>query len=104
MSYELIEDKDNSFYSVKITDGPYSGVVYEYGRVSLKHIEETDEAQLSYSYEVIEGDNTLEGDVDFENYIGDILSEILVEAFDTGNYKIGGNDGKSGNNNSKESD
>ena len=55
-----------------------------------------DEAPAPHDVEILEESN------DFNNHLGDILSHIIQNAFDTGNYKVGSNDKQSTNDDSAE--
>ena len=41
---------------------------------------------------LIEGDEDLSENPSFQDYIGKVLQNILEDAFDSGNYKIGNDD------------
>ena len=65
--YELIDDQ-----WVKLTEGPYQGIVYKYGRVQL--IEEDDQLRVRFEYELEDGTKL---DNEFVQYIGPILTELI---------------------------
>jgi hypothetical protein len=71
---------DNEYASIKILDGEYENTIYMYGNVNF---DETDgQAYLSFNYEILDSDldkTILEDDEDFKQYIGDILSSILIK-------------------------
>lgn len=59
---------------IELTDGPYEGIVYKYGRVNL--IEESDYLRVQFEYERLDKEpNTHE----FTQYIGPILTELIEE-------------------------
>jgi hypothetical protein len=59
---------------VELTDGPYEGIVYKYGRVNL--IEEGDYLRVQFEYERLDKQpNTHE----FTQHIGPILTELIEE-------------------------
>jgi hypothetical protein len=111
--YTFSDKGDHDQWVVRLKTGKYADTYYMYGRVQIKvpegaDLEEDDiNATLSFQYNVIEsplGVDALMEDEDFNNYIGEVLSHIIEDSFDTGNYKIGNKDGESGNDNTKESD
>ena len=62
---------------IELTDGPFQGVLYTYGKVQL--VEEQDYLRLKFSYDIID-DNEMEIDKDqFHQYIGDILQDLIYE-------------------------
>ena len=105
--YAFVEKPTSSMYSVKLKTGQWSGVIVTYGKVSLKLNEDKETATLSFQFKVDEAPpphnvEELENLNDFNNHLGDILSHIIQNAFDTGNYKLGSNDKQSTNDDSAE--
>jgi hypothetical protein len=72
-------NKDSTW--IEITSGPYSGVIYSYGKVKLD--QESVIPQLRFSFMVMNSGEfeleTLEKDQDFVKIMGDILTEIIIE-------------------------
>lgn len=105
--YAFVEKPTSELYSVKLKSGRWSGVIVSYGKVSLKVNEDKETATLSFQFKVDEAPpphdiEILEESNDFNNHLGDILSHIIQNAFDTGKYKLGSNDKQSTNNDSAE--
>lgn len=105
--YAFVEKPTSDFYSVKLKSGPWSGVIITYGKISLKVNDDKETATLSFQFKVDEAPDAhdieeLEMSADFNNHLGDILSHIIQNAFDTGKYKLGSNDKQSTNNDSAE--
>ena len=93
-SYELVPDIDTSdktaIYVVKLKVAPYDGIVIAYGKVLLTVAEDKETAKLSFKYEVIQGDKAaLNSDSTFSRLVGDVLSHLIQDAFDSGNYQLG---------------
>lgn len=76
--YKLLDEKDpQGFFYVKLTDRPYEGIIYSYGKVEL--LEEGDSLRLKFDYEIID-DNSIDVDEQaFKQEIGDILVEMIEE-------------------------
>ena len=81
VKYELIEH-ENSFHenhwSVKLENGEYEGVVYQYDTVSFS--EESGDVVLSFNTITLENPN--EKDLkteEFENIIGSILTDVIEQ-------------------------
>jgi hypothetical protein len=79
--YSFPED-DPEHVHIELLTGPYMGVVFKYDKV--KFVEENEEMYLQFSYSVIQYKNSkqLEADVDFKNYIGELLVEIMSKNMD----------------------
>ena len=60
---------------IRITDGEYEGVTYQYG--TIKFIEEGDNVRCNFTYNIIENPNDIKEDQDFVNQLGEILVEVL---------------------------
>lgn len=79
--YSFPED-DPEHVHIEILTGPYVDVVFKYDKV--KFVEENEEMYLQFSYSVIQYKNfkDLESDINFKNYIGELLSEIMSKNMD----------------------
>ena len=95
--YQLVESPNVEFYGVKLLTGKWKNVVYIYGKVSIKESPELDLATLAFTYDIQEAgqfeEDELIGDIDFRNYIGGILQNIMEESLEKGEVigKIGHN-------------
>lgn len=105
VDYVYVEHDAADFYSIRLKSGPFAGVIYTYGKVSIK--EEKGQARLGFIFKVedtLDCDYSkaeLETSADFKNYIGDVLAAILS----TSEFQIGNNNGvEPANDNSEESD
>jgi hypothetical protein len=79
--YEFVPEFDldtNANCPIKILEGEYSGIVYRYGKISLK--EENDNLNVTMDIEIIKSpDNFDSQDKSFTNVVGEIFSAIIVE-------------------------
>jgi hypothetical protein len=86
--YQLVESPNVEFYGVKLLTGTWKGVVYIYGKVSIKESPELDLATLAFTYDIQEPgqfeESELIGDINFRNYIGGILQNIMEESLEEG--------------------
>ena len=95
--YQLVESNNIEFYGVKLLTGKWKDVVYIYGQVKIKESPELDIATLAFTYDIQEAgqfeEDELIGDIDFRNYIGGILQNIMEESLEQGEVigKIGHN-------------
>lgn len=79
--YNIVERVDSEFYGIKLQSGKWKDVIVVYGKVSIKECAETGYATLGFSYQIEDSasfqPDELEGNEDFKNYLGDILSHII---------------------------
>lgn len=77
--YTFVEKEDSELYSIKILSGPYSGVIYTYGVVSIKEGGGTATLKFDFRIEENNGHVELDNHSEFKNQIGDILVSILED-------------------------
>jgi hypothetical protein len=89
--YIFVDDPTNDkVYAIRLVSGPYAGTIYKYANIKISEDTKKEVCTLSYAYNIMSTPNgcdkeTLNRDVDFKNYIGDVLSDILSNQ----EYKIG---------------
>ena len=70
---------DNTAVHIRLLDGPYKDTVFKYGKVKFE--EKDEQMYLLFAYDVLESTvnspRKLEKDMDFKNYLGDLLVEIM---------------------------
>lgn len=86
--YKYVSRKEDEWASICITGGRYSGVIYQYGKVSLGQ-EENSEGDLPFRFEYNIIDNYGIDDIndDFQNLIGDILVDIIDDQMKEDNFE-----------------
>jgi len=94
--YTYVENKDNSWTGIGLTDkaGMWQGVVYEYGKVSVKEDEENDCASLQFEWNLLDS-NGLGKECfteDFFTLIGDILQSLIQHDMDKGELTTNADD------------
>jgi hypothetical protein len=75
---QVMENKANGMQAIKLTEPPFDGIIYTYGKVEFIEDNDNDKLNLSFEYEVL--DNANKGMTDmkpFELYIGKILEELI---------------------------
>jgi hypothetical protein len=92
--------EDAASVHIKFLEGPYKDTIYKYGKVKFE--EKDEQIHLHFAYDVIQSTvmkpKKLEKDVDFKNYIGDLLVEIMSSNIEQEIYD------EAGTSNTKESD
>jgi len=103
--YQFVEkDSEETSYVMLTGDNEWNGTVFQYGNLKVQVDEDTDMAELQFSYNIIESPletDMLNEDEGFKNYIGQVLQYIITDALETGEYKIGSKDS---DDNTQESD
>ena len=87
--YVVMENKHNDLQAIKLTEEPFSGIMYTYGKVSFE--EDNHNATIKFDYEVLDyGDNQISDMAPFEEYIGDILTELIHQGIQDNNLTYTG--------------
>lgn len=75
---QVIEHKQNGYQAIKLLADPFNGMIYSYGKVSFDPDEENDKLNIHFEYEILEyNGRVLTDPKPFEQYIGDILQELI---------------------------
>jgi len=99
---EFVGDDKQALSEIRIdANNAWHGVQLKVSQISAEVIPDTDEEQLSYNFGVTNQDpdvaQELEEDSDFQEYVGDIIVHVIQNAFDNGDYRIGGDDNTDNN-------
>lgn len=85
--WQLVEKADADLYAIKLLSGKYSDIIYTYGRVGAAEEENEDgnfvlsfDWKLEYKPEDMEED--LANSAEFQQYIGDILRDIIIDGYE----------------------
>tara|TARA_R110002050_G_scaffold32017_2_gene82436 strand:+ start:1872 stop:2189 length:318 start_codon:yes stop_codon:yes gene_type:complete len=81
---QFVEKPSSDFYSLKVLQGAYSGVIYTYGKVQLYEDEANCELKIKFTFKLEEvpdnlNEEKLKESKDFKNFMGDVLSQLLDE-------------------------
>ena len=94
--YNFVERDESELYSVRLLKGEWLGLIYTYGRVSIKEDKWKKQATLAFDFKIEDTSECdhfkedLEKSDRFKNYIGDVLAHILSQS----DIHIGKIDGK----------
>jgi hypothetical protein len=85
LDYCFIYPKDDvSAVHIKLMEGPYKDTLFKYGKVKFE--EKNDQVYLLFGYDVLESivdkPRKLEKDLEFKNYLGDFLVELMSANID----------------------
>jgi hypothetical protein len=89
--YRFVEKETSDFYSVQLLSGKWEGLVYTYGHVGIKEDQDNETATLKFNYKIEECPDGMVvfEDAEFNNYLGEVLANIIEES----EFKIGENNG-----------
>lgn len=71
----VMENKHNGNRAIKLTDKPYEGIIFSYGRVSFD--EQEDNLKINFHYDIHDDAGYELDQKEFEQYLGDFLQELL---------------------------
>ncbi len=73
---QMMESRSDGTIAIKLTEPPFDGIIYNYGKVDLN--EDGDTVRLHFEYEILDmADKGLTDKKPFESYIGKILEELI---------------------------
>ena len=88
--YAFAQRQGDDFSCIKIMDGQYEGIIYKYDKVAFepKPLESGD-IPLRFTYDIMTNPNNEDIEsLDFRNYIGDILVEVVQEQLEQGKLQF----------------
>lgn len=78
LPFVVMENKHNGLQAIKLTEEPFSGIIYTYGQVNFDEDEINDKVFIRFEYEILDyAGKVLTSTEPFEKYIGDILTELI---------------------------
>jgi hypothetical protein len=87
----VVQSKHDGLQAIKLTEGAFEGIIYTYGKVDFDEDEENDMLHLRFEYDIIDYNNKgLTDKAPFEQYIGDILQELIHEGIERNNLTYTG--------------
>lgn len=77
--YKVMESHESGIQAIQLTDDPYNGIIFSYGKVEFPEDKiDDDGCTLSFDYE-IHDDAGIEYDKGkLETYLGDFLVELIM--------------------------
>jgi hypothetical protein len=103
--YVVLDSKQDGLQAIKLTEGAFEGIIYTYGKVQFDENETTDNIHLRFEYDIIDDDGKdLTDKASFEQYIGDILQELIYEGIERNNLTYTGGVDENRTKNSEQSD
>jgi hypothetical protein len=101
----VLEDKRNGQQAIKLTEEPFAGIIYCYGKVEFNTDEANDSVVLKFDYEILDyAEKGLSDKKPFERYIGKILEELIHEGIQENSLTYTGGVDENRTEDSKQSD
>jgi hypothetical protein len=72
----VLENRHNGMNAIKLTEEPYAGIIFTYGKVTME--EREDSANIQFEYEVLDNAGRNYVKEDFEFYLYEFLQELIV--------------------------
>jgi hypothetical protein len=93
----FVANSEQGLSEIRIdADNEWNGVQLKISRISAQVGDDEEFAELSFDFDVTNQESyfaeQLEKDEDFQHYVGDIIVHIIENAFENGDYRIGGDD------------
>ncbi len=103
--FKLVEHQnDTAIYTVELTGGPFSGIIYEYGKVEVSEMSDSSAAKLAFEYTM---HNVIENEKfdkpAFEQTVGEILHHLIEEGLKNNSIVYSGGVDEDRKNDSSES-
>jgi hypothetical protein len=81
--YVVVQSKYSGLDALKLTEQPFEGIIYSYGKIDFEEDEANDTVRLKFEYEILDDNGKKFTDKKpFENYIGKILEELIHEGIE----------------------
>jgi hypothetical protein len=75
---KVVESSSTGLQALKLTEEPFAGIIYTYGKVEFDEDEANDKVFIRFEYEILDqAGKGLTDKAPFEKYIGDILTEMI---------------------------
>ena len=90
--YAFAQREGDDFSCVRLLEGDYNGVIYKYDKVAFepKPLDSGD-IPLRFTYDIMVNPKKVDVEsMDFKNYIGDILIEIVEQQLKEGKVEFNG--------------
>ena len=79
IGFETVESKNTGLEAIRLTDEPYKGIIFQYGKVSFTPDEQNDKLHLKFEYDILDQNNKIFKEEIFEKYIGDLLQQLIMQ-------------------------
>lgn len=77
--YRVLSASQDGMDKIILTESPYEGIIYTYGKVELVPDYEADNLTIRFEYTIIDNNDVDIAESEFRGYIGFILEDMLLE-------------------------
>lgn len=89
--YVVVESKYSGQDAIKLTEYPWEGIIYTYGKIEFEEDDVNFTLHLKFDYEIIDKNGKdFTDNKPFEKYIGAILEELLHDGIKNNNLTYTG--------------
>jgi len=88
--YVFAQRQGDNFSCIKLTEGPFSEIIYTYTNVKFASEENANgQLPLKFTYDIKKNPNNIDTQTEeFRQYIGDILVEVIEKQLENGTIKF----------------
>ena len=88
--YVFVQRDVDDFSCIKLTEGPFSEIIYTYTNVKFASEENANgQLPLKFTYDIKKNPNNIDTQTEeFRQYIGDILVEVIEKQLENGTIKF----------------
>ena len=87
--YTFAQRQDDDYTCIKLTEGKYTEVIYKYGNVGFKEVEDSEKLSVIFDYNILKNPKDIDIDEqEFIDHIGDILIDLVEEQLATGKLDL----------------
>lgn len=80
------QDKD-VLATILIRTGDYANVEFNFGEIHIDENEAEGTCNMRFNYDILSDHKQLEGNQDFENVLGEIMNDVLLESLNAAEEK-----------------
>ena len=87
--YVFAQRPDDDYTCIKLTEGKYAEIIYKYGNVGFKEVEDKEKLSVIFDYNILKNPKNVDIDEqEFIDHIGDILIDLVEEQLATGKLDL----------------
>jgi uncharacterized protein YkvS len=87
--YVFAQRQNDDYTCIKLTEDKYKDIIYKYGNVGFKEVEDKEKLSVIFDYNILKNPNDIDVDTEeFINHIGDILIDLVEEQLATGKLDL----------------
>ena len=87
--YVFAQRQNDDYTCIKLTEDKYKDIIYKYGNVGFKEVEDKEKLSVIFDYNILKNPNDVDIDEqEFIDHIGDILIDLVEEQLATGKLDL----------------